>query len=67
MFDEKDFFTVCSNISGTPAVTVPFKISEKGLPIGVQFIANVNSDSLLLNVANWFSKNNNFNYLNLDL
>lgn len=67
VFDEKDFFTVCANISGVPAISVPVGISDKGLPIGVQFIANVRNDELLLNVANWFSKNNNFNYLNLDL
>jgi aspartyl-tRNA(Asn)/glutamyl-tRNA(Gln) amidotransferase subunit A len=69
VFDEKDFFTVCANISGVPAISMPAGISDNGLPIGVQFIANVKNDELLLNVANWFSKNNssNFNYLKIDL
>jgi aspartyl-tRNA(Asn)/glutamyl-tRNA(Gln) amidotransferase subunit A len=69
VFDEKDFFTACVNIAGVPAISLPANLSDNGLPVGVQFIANTKNDELLLNVANWFSKNNisNFNYLNLYL
>lgn len=69
VFDEKDFFTACANISGVPAITVPAILSDKSLPVGIQFIAKTENDELLLNVANWFINNNrtNFKYLQLNI
>ena len=63
-FDEKDFFTACANVAGLPAISVPSSISSNnGLPVGVQFIANWKKDELLLNVADWFIKNNEENFI----
>ena len=38
---------------GTPAITVPLLVGEKGLPIGVQLIAPKNEDARLLRTARW--------------
>ncbi len=67
-FDEKDFFTACANVAGLPALSLPsIQSSNAGLPVGVQFIGNWKNDEHLLNVANWFMKHNedNFIYLNV--
>lgn len=39
------------NNSGSPAVVVPFGTSQKGLPIGVQIVANLWKDHVALAVA----------------
>jgi Asp-tRNA(Asn)/Glu-tRNA(Gln) amidotransferase A subunit family amidase len=62
IYDEKDFFTACVNISGCPAITIPACISSTGLPVGIQLIADWNKEDLLLNVAEWFIKNNSSCY-----
>lgn len=62
VFDEKDFFTACANIAGLPAISVPAMLSKNGLPVGVQLITSWNRDDLLLNLANWFIKNNSNNF-----
>ncbi|CAF0786993.1 unnamed protein product [Brachionus calyciflorus] len=64
VFDEKDFFTSCANIAGVPAISVPSIMSKNNLPVGVQLIAKWKRDDLLLNIANWFVKNNSLNHLN---
>ena len=33
-----DIYTISVNLAGLPALTVPYGLSENGLPIGVQFI-----------------------------
>ncbi len=45
-----DINTVTANLTGRPAVSVPFTISN-GLPIGIQLIADSNQDKLLLQAA----------------
>jgi aspartyl-tRNA(Asn)/glutamyl-tRNA(Gln) amidotransferase subunit A len=45
-----DFNTVMSNLTGIPSISVPFTIS-KGLPIGIQLMANNNEDKSLLRSA----------------
>ena len=45
-----DVNTVTANLTGRPAISVPFAISN-GLPIGIQLIANSNEDKLLLQAA----------------
>ncbi len=45
-----DINTVTANLTGRPAVSVPFTISN-GLPIGMQLIADSNQDKLLLRAA----------------
>ncbi len=45
-----DINTVTANLTGRPAISVPFAISN-GLPIGIQLIADSNQDKLLLQAA----------------
>ena len=42
-----DFNTVTANLTGKPAISVPFEISD-GLPIGIQLLANDGHDKALL-------------------
>ncbi|MCH9658289.1 Asp-tRNA(Asn)/Glu-tRNA(Gln) amidotransferase subunit GatA [archaeon] len=45
-----DINTVTANLTGKPAISVPFATSN-GLPIGIQFMADSNNDKLLLQAA----------------
>ena len=45
-----DINTVTANLTGRPAISVPFTLS-KGLPIGMQLIADSGNDKLLLRAA----------------
>ena len=45
-----DINTVTANLTGRPAISIPFAISN-GLPIGMQLIADSNQDKLLLQAA----------------
>ena len=45
-----DINTVTANLTGKPAISIPYAISN-GLPIGIQLIANSNNDKSLLQAA----------------
>lgn len=45
-----DINTVTANLTGKPAISVPFAVSN-GLPIGIQLLANSMNDKLLLQAA----------------
>ncbi|RDJ31009.1 MAG: Asp-tRNA(Asn)/Glu-tRNA(Gln) amidotransferase subunit GatA [Crenarchaeota archaeon] len=45
-----DFNTVTANLTGKPAISVPFKVTN-GLPIGIQLMAEHNEDKFLLQAA----------------
>lgn len=45
-----DINTVTANLTGKPAISIPYSISN-GLPIGIQLIANSMNDKLLLQAA----------------
>jgi aspartyl-tRNA(Asn)/glutamyl-tRNA(Gln) amidotransferase subunit A len=45
-----DFNTVTANLTGKPAISIPFEISN-GLPIGIQLLANSMQDKSLLQAA----------------
>ncbi|MCE9617765.1 MAG: Asp-tRNA(Asn)/Glu-tRNA(Gln) amidotransferase subunit GatA [Nitrosarchaeum sp.] len=45
-----DINTVTANLTGKPAISIPYVISN-GLPIGIQLIANSMNDKLLLQAA----------------
>ncbi|MCH7561871.1 MAG: Asp-tRNA(Asn)/Glu-tRNA(Gln) amidotransferase subunit GatA, partial [Thaumarchaeota archaeon] len=45
-----DINTVTANLTGKPAISVPFSISN-GLPIGMQLFADSMQDKLLLQAA----------------
>jgi len=44
-------FTCAFNASGFPAMSVPFGLSDQGLPIGVQFGAPLGGENLLFSLA----------------
>ncbi len=46
-----DLMTIPANLAGLPAISLPCGFDQQGLPIGVQMIANVLREDLLLNVA----------------
>ncbi len=50
-----DIYTVCINLAGLPAISVPTKFIGK-LPVGMQLIGNYFKEDLLLNVANVYEK-----------
>ena len=45
-----DVNTVTANLTGKPAISIPFSISN-GLPIGIQLMANSMQDKALLQAA----------------
>jgi aspartyl-tRNA(Asn)/glutamyl-tRNA(Gln) amidotransferase subunit A len=46
-----DVFTIPSNLSGHPAMSVPFGTGDDGLPVGVQVLAPPLHESMMLRVA----------------
>lgn len=46
-----DINTITANLSGIPAISVPFAISSGGLPIGIQIFANSFEEQKLLRAA----------------
>lgn len=44
-------FTPLANITGTPAVSLPAGASRRGLPVGVQLMADMGDESTLLRLA----------------
>ena len=46
-----DVCTIPSNLSGHPAVSVPFGVGADGLPVGVQVLAPALQEALLFRVA----------------
>ena len=46
-----DLCTIPSNLSGHPAVSVPFALDPEGLPVGVQVLAPALGEALMLRVA----------------
>ncbi|XP_062980904.1 glutamyl-tRNA(Gln) amidotransferase subunit A, mitochondrial [Elgaria multicarinata webbii] len=57
---QDDIFTQAVNMAGLPAISVPSALSEKGLPIGLQFIGRAFHEAQLLTVAKWFEKQAQF-------
>lgn len=46
-----DINTITANLSGIPAISVPFEISSSGLPIGIQLLSNSFEEKKLLQAA----------------
>jgi aspartyl-tRNA(Asn)/glutamyl-tRNA(Gln) amidotransferase subunit A len=48
-----DIFTVSANLSGNPAISVPFGKDTKGLPIGIQIVGRHFDEATILKVADY--------------
>ena len=46
-----DINTITANLSGIPAISVPFEMSRSGLPIGIQLFANSFEEKKLFQAA----------------
>jgi aspartyl-tRNA(Asn)/glutamyl-tRNA(Gln) amidotransferase subunit A len=51
-----DLMTIPVNLAGLPALSLPCGFDEQGLPIGMQMIANVLREDLLLEVAHTYEQ-----------
>ena len=50
-----------ANLGGFPAISVPCGLTPSGLPAGLQFLAGVNAESLLLDLASRFEQSHPLN------
>ena len=55
-----DVLTVCVNVAGLPALSLPCGFDNKGLPIGLQLIGNYFEEDKLLSVGHQFQKITDF-------
>jgi len=46
------------NLSGIPAISVPLGLSDKKLPIGMQFASNNFEENKLFSICKFLSENN---------
>ena len=44
-------FAPLANLTGMPAISIPFGLSRDGLPIGIQLMGPLGSEALLLALA----------------
>ncbi len=51
-----DIFTIPANLSAIPAISIPCGLSENGLPLGLQIMANVFREDNIFKVASAFEK-----------
>jgi aspartyl-tRNA(Asn)/glutamyl-tRNA(Gln) amidotransferase subunit A len=58
--EECDIFLMAANIAGLPGITVPYRFTNLGIPMGVHFMGPYLSDVKLLQVANTFEKISKF-------
>lgn len=52
----QDIFTVHANLSGNPALSIPWKLHSNGLPFGLQFMAENFNDGFVLNLCKKLEK-----------
>lgn len=55
-----DIYTIAVNLAGLPGISVPCSRDSKGLPIGVQFIADSFQEKKLIQAAYTFEKTKRF-------
>ncbi len=53
---KEDMFTVGANITGVPAISVPFCFGKNNLPVGMQFLAPHYAEGRLYRVADFVEK-----------
>lgn len=52
-----DIFTTSTNLAGLPGLSVPFELSQDGLPIGIQLTGNHFQEQKILNIAKHLEEN----------
>lgn len=52
----EDLYTVPASLTGIPALSCPYDVGEKGLPLGIQFMGAKKSEHLLYDIANKFQE-----------
>ena len=55
-----DICTVSINIAGLPAISIPCGVDSKGLPIGMQLIANKFAEETIIKAAHAYERKTNF-------
>ena len=60
----EDIYTTSLNLSGLPGLALPCGLAENGLPIGMQLIGPILSESLLLRTGRAFEKASGISCLN---
>ncbi|XP_055853522.1 glutamyl-tRNA(Gln) amidotransferase subunit A, mitochondrial [Episyrphus balteatus] len=59
----QDFCTQPANMAGIPAISIPIRLSNNGMPISLQLMSRKLSESTLLKVAAWIEARVDFNCL----
>ncbi|KAH8317144.1 hypothetical protein KR074_003345 [Drosophila pseudoananassae] len=59
----QDFCTQPANMAGIPAVSIPIRLSESGLPLSLQLMSQSLNEKLLLTVARWIEAQVEFDSL----
>lgn len=62
----QDYCTQPANMAGCPAITIPIKLSEQGLPLSLQLMAQNYREGVLLAVAKWIENVVDFPCLKLE-
>jgi aspartyl-tRNA(Asn)/glutamyl-tRNA(Gln) amidotransferase subunit A len=55
-----DIYTISTNLSGLPAISVPCGFTKSNLPIGMQLIGKAFDETNLLKIAHAYDSNHNF-------
>ena len=56
-----DVGTICANLIGSPAISIPAGFDKSSMPIGLHLLADCMKDNLLLQVAFNFERETNYN------
>ena len=56
-----DIVTICANLIGAPAISIPAGFDKDGMPIGMQLISQILQEEPLLRAAYNFEKETDFN------
>ncbi len=55
-----DIYTIPASLAGLPAISIPCGLSDKGLPIGLQFMARPFEEAVILRAANAYEQATNW-------
>jgi aspartyl-tRNA(Asn)/glutamyl-tRNA(Gln) amidotransferase subunit A len=58
----QDVYTICANLAGLPAISIPSGLTQDNKPIGIQLVGPVMHDKHVINLAHAFEKATKFVY-----